>query len=93
MVIEKCQVECSSGQALDQVLLFTVAQANVHTRVALTKTGDQARQVEWRHGFETANVDLPGDGIVVGQGILFELMGHLQQRLGLGVEAFAAGRQ
>ena len=93
VIIEKRQVEAPCGQALDQVLLLAVAQADIHARVALAETGNQPWQVQRRHGFETTDINLPSNGVIVGQGVLFELMGHLQQRLGLGVKALAAGRQ
>ncbi|MNE49520.1 hypothetical protein D3C80_1440430 [compost metagenome] len=93
MIVEKRQVERSGSQALYQLLLLAVAQADIHAWVTLAEGGDQARQIQRCHGFETADVDLPGDGVVVSQGVLLELVGHLQQGSGLGVETLAAGRQ
>jgi hypothetical protein len=51
------------------------------------------RQVQRRDRFEAADIDLPGHHIVVGQRVLFELLGHAQQFLGLAVETCAAGGQ
>ncbi|MNS75602.1 hypothetical protein D3C72_1091270 [compost metagenome] len=93
MFIEDRQIEGSGGQALHQLLLLAVADADFHPRVQRRKPGDQLRQVQRRDGFEAADIDLPGDHIVVGQGVLFELLGHAQQFLGLAVEACTTGGQ
>ncbi|MNZ56497.1 hypothetical protein D3C78_744440 [compost metagenome] len=93
MLIKDRQVEAPTREALHQLLLLAVLQANLHARVALVKPGDQARQVERGDGFEAADIDLPADHIVVGQRVLLELPRHAQQFLGLAVEARAAGSQ
>ncbi|MCY1526933.1 hypothetical protein D9M68_619790 [compost metagenome] len=93
VVVEEGQVEGAGGEALHQLLLLAVADADVHPRIFLAEARDQLRQVERRDGFEAADIDLPGDYVVVGQGVLLELAGHPQQFLGLLVEAGAAGGQ
>ncbi|MCY1434727.1 hypothetical protein D9M71_507950 [compost metagenome] len=91
MFIEDRKVEAPAGEALHQFLLLAVLQANLNARVAFAKPRDQARQVERGDGLEAADVDLPADHVIVGQGVLLELLGHAQQFLGLAVEARAAG--
>ncbi|MCY1181001.1 hypothetical protein D9M73_214820 [compost metagenome] len=93
MLIEDRQVEGAGGQALHQFLLLAVADADFHSRVQRRKPGDQLRQVQRRDGFEAADIDLPGHHVVVGQGVLLELLGHAQQFLGLAVEACTTGGQ
>ena len=46
---------------------------------AITKAGNQARQIQWRDGFKTTDIDMPRHHIVVGQGVDFKLARHSQQ--------------
>ena len=91
VLVEDRQVEAAAGQALHQFLLLAVVDADLHAGVLPVEAGDQPRQVQRRHRLEAADVDLPADHVVVGQGILFELMGEAQQFLRLAVELGAAG--
>ena len=93
VLVEEGQVEAPGGEALHQFLLLAVAYADLHPRIGLAKAGDQARQVERGDRLEAADVDLPCDHVVIGQGVLLELVGHPQQFLGLAVEARAGGGQ
>ena len=83
----------TGGQGLDQFLLLAVANADFHARPAFLETGDQTRQVQRRDGFEAADIDLPGDHVVVRQRVLLEFVGDPQQFQRLAVEARAARRQ
>ncbi|MNP44071.1 hypothetical protein D3C76_1379190 [compost metagenome] len=89
VIVKDRQIETPTRQALHQFLLLTVLQTDLNTRKALMKALDQARQVERGDGFEAANIDLPADHVIVGQGVLFELAGHAQQFLGLAIEPCA----
>ncbi|MNE05637.1 hypothetical protein D3C80_982070 [compost metagenome] len=88
--IENRQVEAPAGQALHQLLLLAVLQTDLDAGVAFAKTCDQAGQVEWGDCLETTDIDLPADHVVIGQGVLFELLGHAQQFPGLAVKACTA---
>src|SRR5690606_8380410 len=63
--VEEGEVEGTGGQALHQLLLLAVADANVHAGIQLAEAGDELGQVERGDGFEAADVDLPGDDVVV----------------------------
>ena len=93
VLIENRQIEGARGQALHQLLLLTVADPDFYPRVQCRKPRNQLWQIQRCDGFEAADIDLPGHHVVVGQSVLFELLGHAQQFLGLAVEARAAGRQ
>ena len=91
--VQDRQVESARGQTLHQLLLLAVANADFHTGVQCREAGDQLRQVQRCNCFKAADIDLPGHHVVIGQGVLFELLGHAQQFLGLAIEASTAGRQ
>ncbi|MCY1434729.1 hypothetical protein D9M71_507970 [compost metagenome] len=90
MFIEDRKVEAPAGEALHQLLLLAVLQTDLDAGVAFAKTCDQAGQVEWGDCLETTDIDLPADHVVIGQGVLFELLGHAQQFPGLAVKACTA---
>ncbi|MNJ55680.1 hypothetical protein D3C77_511880 [compost metagenome] len=91
MIVEDRQVVTPARQALHQLLLLAVLQADLDPRKALAKALDQAWQVERGDGLETADIDLSADHVVIGQGVLFELAGHAQQFQGFAIEACATG--
>ena len=78
---------------MHQLLLFAIADADLHPRIQRIEPGNQLRQVQRRDGFEAANINLSGNHIIVGQCVLFEFLGHAQQFLRLAVEACTTGGQ
>ncbi|MNJ43349.1 hypothetical protein D3C77_383520 [compost metagenome] len=93
MIVEDRQIETPPGQALHQLLLLAVLQANLDPGEAFVKAFDQARQVERGNSLEAADINLPADHVIVGQGVLFELTGHAQQFLGFAIEPRTTGGQ
>jgi hypothetical protein len=80
--IQNRQVESAAGQAVHQFLLLAVANADLDPGIPRRETGNQLRQIQRCNCFKAADVDLPGHRVVIGQGVLFELLGHAQESPG-----------
>lgn len=87
------EVVAACTQPGEQLVLFAIVNPHGHAGVLLCKRREDAWQVQRCRSLITPDIDLAADHIVVGQCVLFELVGLSQQVLRLTEIPRAGGGQ